>query len=294
MSHHCQGQMVPSSHYFYRENYLVTQVRNEIYHTIVGDPELLCAQMTIKGFGREALLLVVDTQLSVIKGQTRKQRVVLAYTPYGFNPLVYDSRIVPGFNGQPRDSTTGHYTLGAGVRQYNPMLMRFNSADSWSPFGNGGLNAYAYCAGDPINRIDPTGHMPHRPKSGPGLKQSKRRASYARDSQGPSPESSKKSSSKAKAASNAPTKWTLREDKIRSTKELHKSEQEKYENFKSLIGDNGYHPKTAAELVGDMKYTRLDKGTGLHEVRVSGGNRVSFYIYPSEKIVEIREVGGHT
>ncbi len=37
--------------------------------------------------------------------------------------------------------------------------MRFNSPDSLSPFGRGGLNAYAYCQGDPINRSDPGGHI---------------------------------------------------------------------------------------------------------------------------------------
>ncbi|WP_397457346.1 RHS repeat-associated core domain-containing protein, partial [Pseudomonas versuta] len=36
--------------------------------------------------------------------------------------------------------------------------MRFHSRDSLSPFGEGGLNGYAYCAGDPVNRIDPSGH----------------------------------------------------------------------------------------------------------------------------------------
>jgi hypothetical protein len=36
--------------------------------------------------------------------------------------------------------------------------MRFNSPDSWSPFGEGGLNAYGYCGGDPRNRVDPNGH----------------------------------------------------------------------------------------------------------------------------------------
>jgi len=30
---------------------------------------------------------------------------------------------------------------------------------SWSPFGGGGLNAYMYCVGDPVNRADPTGHI---------------------------------------------------------------------------------------------------------------------------------------
>jgi len=37
--------------------------------------------------------------------------------------------------------------------------MRFQSPDSLSPFGKGGINAYGYCAGDPINRIDPNGHF---------------------------------------------------------------------------------------------------------------------------------------
>jgi len=35
--------------------------------------------------------------------------------------------------------------------------MRFLSADNLSPFGQGGLNSYAYCAGNPINYIDPSG-----------------------------------------------------------------------------------------------------------------------------------------
>lgn len=39
---------------------------------------------------------------------------------------------------------------------YCPVLMRFNCPDSWSPFG--GVNPYAYCAGDPVNHADPTGH----------------------------------------------------------------------------------------------------------------------------------------
>jgi hypothetical protein len=37
-------------------------------------------------------------------------------------------------------------------------LMRFHSPDSWSPFGEGGVNAYAYCEGDPIGNVDSTGH----------------------------------------------------------------------------------------------------------------------------------------
>lgn len=76
-----------------------------------------------------------------------------AYSPYG----APNSTTGPGlgFCGQHRDPLTGYYGLGNGRRYYNPNLMRFVSTDSLSPFGRGGVNAYAYCGGDPINRTDP-------------------------------------------------------------------------------------------------------------------------------------------
>ena len=64
-----------------------------------------------------------------------------------------------GFNGERADPISGHYHLGNGYRAYSPVLMRFTCPDSWSPFGAGGVNPYAYCEGDPINRADPSGHM---------------------------------------------------------------------------------------------------------------------------------------
>jgi RHS repeat-associated protein len=84
----------------------------------------------------------------------------IAYTPYGHRTSENGLLSLLGFNGERRDSLTGHYHLGNGYRQFNPVLMRFNSPDSWSPFEEGGLNAYAYCEGDPRNRVDPTGHGP--------------------------------------------------------------------------------------------------------------------------------------
>jgi RHS repeat-associated protein len=83
---------------------------------------------------------------------------LLAYTPYGHRPPESGLLSLLGFNGERPDPVTGHYLLGNGYRAFNPVLMRFNSPDSWSPFGKGGLNAYAYCVGDPVNRNDPTGH----------------------------------------------------------------------------------------------------------------------------------------
>jgi len=37
--------------------------------------------------------------------------------------------------------------------------MRFYSPDTLSPFEKGGVNAYCYCEGDPINNSDPTGRV---------------------------------------------------------------------------------------------------------------------------------------
>ncbi|WP_421232955.1 RHS repeat-associated core domain-containing protein [Aeromonas jandaei] len=74
-----------------------------------------------------------------------------------------------GFNGERRDPVTGLYHLGKGYRAYNPALMRFHAADSLSPFGDGGLNPYAYTLGNPINLLDPSGHMSVSARVGLGL-----------------------------------------------------------------------------------------------------------------------------
>nr|WP_314485148.1 RHS repeat-associated core domain-containing protein [uncultured Pseudomonas sp.] len=80
-----------------------------------------------------------------------------SYSPYGFYQRSIASRLA--YTGQLKDAVTGCYHLGNGYRAYNPSLMRFQAADSLSPFDKGGLNAYAYCGGDPVNRIDPDGHF---------------------------------------------------------------------------------------------------------------------------------------
>ncbi|WP_350617515.1 RHS repeat-associated core domain-containing protein, partial [Pseudomonas sp. HY7a-MNA-CIBAN-0227] len=71
----------------------------------------------------------------------------MAYSVYGHRPAESGVASVLGFNGERADPVTGHYLLGNGYRAFNPVLMRFNSPDSWSPFGKGGINAYGYCGG---------------------------------------------------------------------------------------------------------------------------------------------------
>lgn len=85
-------------------------------------------------------------------------RIVLpAYSPYGHGHTQVCLAPMLGFNGDRYDPLTGMYALGQGLRGYNPALMRFCRPDQLSPFAAGGYNAYAYCAGDPINYRDDTG-----------------------------------------------------------------------------------------------------------------------------------------
>lgn len=82
----------------------------------------------------------------------------LSYSAYGYRGPHNRPVHILGLNGEAADPVTGCYLLGNGYRAFNPVLMRFNNPDSWSPFGKGGVNAYGYCTGDPINNTDPTGH----------------------------------------------------------------------------------------------------------------------------------------
>ena len=58
------------------------------------------------------------------------------------------TNLLVGYTGTYQDPVTVGYPLGNGYRMYLPELMRFNSPDSWSPFGKGGIHPYAYCAVD--------------------------------------------------------------------------------------------------------------------------------------------------
>jgi len=67
---------------------------------------------------------------------------------------------LPAFNGQRLDAAVNLYFLGNGQRAYDPDLMVFLQPDPLSPFDEGGINSYAYCAGNPINLVDPSGLWP--------------------------------------------------------------------------------------------------------------------------------------
>ncbi|MBV1813993.1 RHS repeat-associated core domain-containing protein [Pseudomonas viridiflava] len=140
---------------FYKADVLVTETQGGVQRSFVHHDRRPLAQQTLVGTSVDTLLTAADQQHSVLSALSAAQQQAIAYSPHGHRaPLNH----LPGFNGEQPDPVTGHYLLGNGYRAYNPVLMRFNRPDKLSPFGKGGLNAYAYCAGDPVNRNDPSGH----------------------------------------------------------------------------------------------------------------------------------------
>ncbi len=102
-------------------------------------------------------LLAVDSAQSTLHRLNSSKGDTYAFMPFGYTPKRH---AIPSllFNGELLDFSDT-YLLGLGYhRPYSPYRMRFNSPDTLSPFGEGGINAYAYCAGDPVNYADPNGH----------------------------------------------------------------------------------------------------------------------------------------
>ncbi|AVD83301.1 hypothetical protein C4Q28_14545 [Pseudomonas sp. SWI6] len=99
-----------------------------------------------------------DIQGSVLIFLRRDVPCSVQYTVYGHDDNSCASLL--RFNGQRKEALSAHYLLGEGYRAFSSDLMRFNAPDSLSPFGAGGINPYSYCGGNPVDRIDPSGHVP--------------------------------------------------------------------------------------------------------------------------------------
>jgi len=141
---------------YYCKTRLATEIKVGVCRCILQHDDQLLAQQQRDGDTVTSTLLATDQQRSVLNALDTHQPNLFAYSPYGHHPQQNGLLSLLGFNGEQPDLVTGHYLLG-NYRHFNPVLMRFNSPDSWSPFGEGGINAYAYCSGDPINRADPNG-----------------------------------------------------------------------------------------------------------------------------------------
>ena len=144
---------------FYLKDRLATEIQGATDRSIMQHDDQLLAQQQRQDGGAKTTLLATDQQRSVLNELDAIPPRAFAYTPYGHRSPEGGLHSLLGFNGERPDPMTGCYLLGNGYRAFNPVLMRFNSPDSLSPFGKGGLNAYVYCVGDPVNRLDPTGHV---------------------------------------------------------------------------------------------------------------------------------------
>ncbi|RMT28343.1 YD repeat-containing protein [Pseudomonas syringae pv. solidagae] len=141
---------------FYQKKRLTVEIQGAMRRRVFLGEDRLLAEYQADGAAERVDLLGTDRQSSVLHALSSEGRQPLAYSPYGHRA---QGGPFSGFNGERADPVTGHYLLGNGYRAFNPVLMRFNRPDSLSPFGRGGLNAYAYCQGDPVNRSDPGGHV---------------------------------------------------------------------------------------------------------------------------------------
>ncbi|MEN1835130.1 RHS repeat-associated core domain-containing protein, partial [Pseudomonas lijiangensis] len=142
---------------FYRDGQLANQLQGTQQRTLVRADDILLAEQRKEG---GTSLLATDVKKTVMAEVDAGSATLFEYTAYGHRSDSPAQKSLSAFNGELREPSTGWYLLGEGYRAYNPVLMRFHSPDSLSPFGEGGLNPYMYCLGDPVNYVDPDGHLP--------------------------------------------------------------------------------------------------------------------------------------
>ncbi|WP_256575072.1 MULTISPECIES: RHS repeat-associated core domain-containing protein [unclassified Pseudomonas] len=111
-----------------------------------------------------AALYSADLQGSILRYLGRNSSGWVRYMAYGWDSQGNEAPLLR-FNSQRKETLSANYLLGNGYRAFCSWLMRFIAPDSLSPFGEGGLNAYCYCSNDPVNKVDPSGHVNWPPNS---------------------------------------------------------------------------------------------------------------------------------
>lgn len=143
--------MDSNTHFFYQRDKLTGLQVGGQHRTLFRVHDLPLAETSAQALSQNSLLSV-DEKGSVLASHERSYN----YSAHGHVPALCS---VLGFNGERHEPVSRSYLLGNGYRAFSPVLLRFLAPDSWSPFGAGGLNAYGYCSGDPVNRVDPSGHI---------------------------------------------------------------------------------------------------------------------------------------
>lgn len=143
---------------FYADGKLANQIQAGNSSTFMRGEGVVLAEHQA-GVGPKSLLMASDEKNSVLLELSQEGRNAIAYSAYGHRSADAPPSGHLSYNGERRETQTGWYLLGNGYRAFNPALMRFHSPDSWSPFGAGGVNAYMYVSGNPVENADPTGHI---------------------------------------------------------------------------------------------------------------------------------------
>jgi len=152
---HCWRWLIFKKTFFYAGKRRHCEVHDSGSILYFGTDTVPLAIRSTASFKLEILCLAVDRSRSVL-GAYQTGGVKAAYSVYGDHSR-HQAAYPQAFNGEHLDESLRGYHLGRGYRFYGPLLMRFFTADAESPFAQGGINAYAYCTGDPVNRVDPSG-----------------------------------------------------------------------------------------------------------------------------------------
>jgi len=153
--------------YFYIGKRLALELNGGQARSILYGMECVLSELDKNELSTSAMLLAANRENSVLKANLTR-----SYSAYGFDDLTSRESLI-GFNGEARNNVVGCDLLGNGRRAYSPVLMRFLSPDIMSPFEGGGLNAYMYCEGDPINYSDPSAmcKLANKPRPSPPMVQ---------------------------------------------------------------------------------------------------------------------------
>ncbi|MCH7418482.1 RHS repeat-associated core domain-containing protein, partial [Pseudomonas mosselii] len=149
-----QAEDVDDTLLYFEKNRLRLAIRGETQTHLLHAEDLPLGQQQA-GDPTATRMFSCTASGSVIADSLESTARYPGYSAYGLRFGALASLL--GFNGEYLDPVSGWYLLGRGHRAYNPALMRFQGPDALSPFGDGGINRYAYCQGNPITFSDPTG-----------------------------------------------------------------------------------------------------------------------------------------